>query len=335
MSADYCPLQVVDELSAIAWWAAAFEDDPAIITSAFRSDPQRFERSYIAQAPDGSIQAAVTYWIRLLRDAAGVARRVGHIWGVGTPGDVADVARRQHMDHLMDLALRAAQRERCELALFYPAAETQAHYEQRGWQLFPNRYRQARYTGVRLPTTADYTVREYDPTQAPGGWASLAEVYHAYNVTRPASVVRDAAYWQGYLSWRWGEWFAQGASSFLVATLPSDPAMLCGYIIPKFYPDAFLIAELGVRPSDTAALPMLFDAVIAEAIRRGVESRFRVYLPSEPHVDSWLRQLFDPTMEIGSYFTHAVYALESRITRDELTAMFTAPGSCSWLLDQF
>jgi hypothetical protein len=80
MSVDYYLLH------AAAWWAAAYEDDPAIITSAFRSDPQRFERSYVAKGPDGLIHAAITYWIRTLRDAAGVPRRVGHIWGVGTPG---------------------------------------------------------------------------------------------------------------------------------------------------------------------------------------------------------------------------------------------------------
>src|SRR5262245_46933405 len=157
MSVDYRLLQAADERAAIAWWAAAYEDDPAIITSAFRSDPQRFERSFVAQEPDGSICAAIAYWVRRLRDAAGAPRRVGHIWGIGTPGDAADVARQQQVDHLVDLAHRAAQHEGCELLLLYPALETHAHYRRRGWQLFPNRYRQGTCTGVQLPTTTAYT----------------------------------------------------------------------------------------------------------------------------------------------------------------------------------
>jgi hypothetical protein len=165
--------------------------------------------------------------------------------------------------------------------------------------------------------------------------ARLAEIYHVYNATRPASVVRDAAYWRNYLSWRWGEWSALGVSAFLVATPTGDPATLCGYIIPKFYPDTFLIAELGVRQSDTAVLPMLLDAVIEESTRRGIADRFRVYLPSEPDIDTWLHQLFGQTMHEGSYGAHAVYALEPGLTRDDLTAMFTAPGCRSWILDQF
>jgi hypothetical protein len=335
MSVDYRLLQAADELAAIAWWAAEYQDDPSIIASAFRSDPRCFERSFVARESDGSIRAAVAYWIRILRDAAGAPRRVGHIWGIGTPGDAADVARQQHVDRLVDLAQRAAQHDGCELLLLYPAPETHAHYQQRGWQLFPNMYRQGTFTGVQLPTTATYTIRQYDPTQEPGGWEQLAEVYRAYNATRPASVVRDAAYWRDYLSWRWGEWYAHGSSIFLVATPVRDPATLCGYIIPKFYPDAFLIAELGVRPSDTAVIPPLLAAVMEENARRGISDRFRVYLPGEPDIDSWLHELFGTTMHEGSYGTHTVYALAAEITQDDLTAMFTASGNRAWLLDQF
>jgi hypothetical protein len=335
MPVDYHQLQPADQSAAIAWWAAAFEDDPAIITSAFRSDPQRFERSFVAQGADGALHAAASYWVRLLRDASGAPRRVAHMWGVGTPGDAANAKRQHHVDYLIELALRAAQRERCELALFYPAPETHAHYTQRGWQLIPHGYRQGMLASAQLPTTAAYAIRPYDPIQEPGGWDRLAEVYHLYNATRPASVVRDAAYWRDYLSWRWGEWFAHGSSIFLVATPSADPAVLCGYIIPKFYPDAFLVAEVGVRPSDTVALPMLLAAVVEEAARRKIVGGLRVYLPSEPQIDTCLHQLFGPMIQAGSYFTHAVYALAPGVTPADLMAMFTAPGNRSWLLDQF
>jgi hypothetical protein len=117
-----------------------------------------------------------------------------------------------------------------------------------------------------------------------------------------------------------------------VATRTTDKANLCGYIIPKFYPDAFLIAEVGVRPSDDAALPILVTAVMAEAARRGLAPRFRVYFPKD---EPWLPRLFGSTLHSGNYGVHAVYALDVPITHRELEVMFTAPGARSWILDQF
>jgi len=321
MPVSYCPLHPADERIAI-------------ITAAFHSDPHRFARSAVAQAPDGRLHAAITYWIRMIRDAAGVPRRVAHIWGVGTPADAADVVRQQHADQLIEWVLQAARQEHCELALFYPAAETCAHYAKRGWRLFPNRYRQGRFSGIQLPTTEAYSIRSYDPTHESGGWLRLVAVYDAYNATRPATVVRDEAYWRDYLSWRWGEWSALGSSSLLVATRVDTTQTLCGYIIPKYYDDTFIIVEIAVVPSAPAALPMLVTGVLEEAAQRGVADHFRIYLPSDPQIDPWATQLFTPAPQVGEYGAHAVYPLRE-ITPAELAAMFTVPGSHSWLLDQF
>jgi hypothetical protein len=334
MPVIYSPLSPIDERTAITWWANAFEDDPAIITAAFQSDPHRFARTAVAQEPDGQLHAAITYWIRLIRDTVGVPRRVAHIWGVGMPADTADAVRQQHVDQLIEWALQAARHERCELALFYPAPETCAHYTQRGWHLFPNRYRQGTFSGIQLPTTDAYTVSPYDPTHEPAGWLPLAAIYQAYNATRPASVVRDEPYWLDYLSWRWGEWSALGSSSLLVATTIDTLQTPCGYIIPKYYDDTFVIAEIAVAPSAPAALPMLMTGVLEEATRRGIADHFRVYLPSEPQIDLWVNQLFTPAPQVGEYGFHAVYALNEFAPTD-LTAMFTVPESQSWLLDQF
>lgn len=334
MSVIYSPLHPADERTATSWWADAFADDPAIITAAFHSDPQRFARSAVAQEPDGRLHAAITYWIRLLRDAAGAPRRVAHIWGVGTPADAADLARQQHVDQLLEWALQAARHERCDLALFYPAPETCDYYAQRGWRLFPNRYRQGRFSGIQLPTSAAYTIQPFDPTHEPDGWARIAAIHHAYNVTRPASIVRDEAYWRDYLSWRWGEWSALGASSLWVASAVGNPHTLCGYIIPKYYEDTFIIAEIGVDSSAVAALPMLVTCVIEQATQRGIADHFRVYFPNEPQIDAWANQLFTPAAQVGEYGVHAVYRL-GEIAPGDLTAMFTLPGSHSWLLDQF
>src|SRR5215216_1383078 len=111
MSVTYRRLSDADEAAVIAWWAAAFDDHPAIISAAFRSDPERFTRSYVAQTADGALCAAITYWVRLIRDASGQPRRVAHIWGVGTPADAANAERRQQADTLIDWALNAARLE--------------------------------------------------------------------------------------------------------------------------------------------------------------------------------------------------------------------------------
>lgn len=331
MSATYHRLPATDELDAIAWWATAFGDDPAIITSAFCSDPERFERSFVARTADDTIIAAITYWVRLLRDAVGQPRRVAHLWGVGMPHESTDPERQQCADQLVAWALQAAQDERCEFALCYPAPETIAHYTASGWHMFPHHYRQGTFSGVQLATTSAYTVRPFDLSD---GWEPLAAIYGAYNAMRPASVVRDLSYWHNYLQWRWGEWAASDTSTILVATPVDDPATPRGYIIPKYYDDTFIIAEIGVDPSAAATLPMLITGVLEEATRRGVVDRFRVYMPSEPQIDSLVNQLFSPAVLEGYSGMHAVYPLRG-VTLADLQTMFTAPGSYSWLLDQF
>jgi len=334
MSITYDRLRAADEHAAIAWWAAAYGDDPTIIMAAFRTDAQHRARSYAAQEADGTLAAAITYWVREIRDAAGVPRRAAHIWGVGTPADAADTARRQHVDQLMGWALNAARREDCALALCYPAPETYAHLVSRGWQLFPNGYRQGTFSGVQLPASAGYTIRSFDPTHEPDGWRRLAAVYQAYNATRPASVVRDVAYWRAYLGWRWGEW--SGTSPLLVAAPLDSPDTLCGYIIPKYYHNdhTFLIAEIGVAPRAAAAVPMLVTGVLEEATRRKIVDRFRVYFPSDTQLDALVSQLFTPEPQVSAYGVHAAYPLVEMSPAD-LAAMFTAPGSHAWLLDQF
>jgi hypothetical protein len=230
--------------------------------------------------------------------------------------------------------LNAAQHEDCELALFYPAPETYAHYDARGWQLFPNQYRQGTFSGVQLAITLEYMVKPYDPTREPQGMAPLIEIYQAYNAARPASVVRDEAYWHDYLRWRWGEWSMMGTSTILVAIPVRDPERPCGYIIPKYYDDAFIIAEIGAFPSASATLPMLMTGVLKEATRRGIADRFRVYFPREPQIDGWTNQLFAPAPQEGQYGAQAVYPLQGSTPAD-LSAMFTMQGCHSWLLDQF
>jgi hypothetical protein len=200
MSTVYRLLRPEDEAAALALWSAAYDDNPATMRAAFHSDPQRFERAFVAQAPDGTLLAAIAYWIRNLRDTTGTPRRTGHLWGIGTRPEAMDAQLQQHADHLLDLALSALRRERCELALFYPTEPTTyTYYEDRGWRLVPNAYQQDTFTGVPLPATPDYATHRYDPLKAVGEWEALAEIYTDYNAHRPGSVVRDATYWRAYL----------------------------------------------------------------------------------------------------------------------------------------
>jgi hypothetical protein len=136
------------------------------------------------------------------------------------------------------------------------------------------------------------------------------------------------------MSWRWGEWSALNTSTMLVAIPTGGSTAPCGYIIPKYYDDTFIIAEIGVVPSASAALPMLVRGVIEEADRRGIANHFRIYFPNEPQIDTWANQLFTPAPQEGDFGVHAVYPLNG-ITPADLTALFAAPGSHSWLLDQF
>jgi hypothetical protein len=334
MTALYRLMRPDDETMLINLWAANYEDDPIIISHAFRSDPQCFERTYVAQAIDGTLQAGIVYWIRSLRDTAGIPRRVGHIWGVGTPVEALHPEYQQHTNHLLNWAMTALERESCEAAITYPVSDHHKHYQQYGWQLFPNTYRQGAFSGIQLPTEG-YSVRPYHPRQEQAGWQPLIDAYQMYNAMRSGSVVRDMTYWQSYLSWRWEEWETLNQTLLLVATPTAAPENIVGYIIPKFYPETFLIAELAVQPEHIQALPVLFAAVMDEARRRDVARYFRVYLPSEPTIDVWLHDLFGQTMHEGTSNSHAIFSLNSQQSDSSLVNMFLAPSAYGWLLDQF
>jgi hypothetical protein len=105
----------------------------------------------------------------------------------------------------------------------------------------------------------------------------------------------------------------------------------------EFNPGVFFqIRDLGVLPSESAAIPALLNAVAQEGRRRGDPPVGRVFLPREPAIDAALAQMFGATLEHGqNQGSLMARTIGAQFTDQQLDAIFAAPGATLSAIDLF
>jgi GNAT superfamily N-acetyltransferase len=341
----YRTLEPHEEEAVLTLWAQVMEDPYEVrkqVFYDFANDPQRFNRTHIALVPDGAICAAVSYWVREVRDGRGEPCRVGLLWGAAT----LPAFRRQGVaTHLIERLILAMKQEGCRWSILFARDEARPLYERMGWSGFPTLYRGGLVATDKLSKeTVDYTVQVYDPQQALQGWQPLARIYEEYNRMRPLSLVRSSEYWHGYVAWVASNWIANQRATYLVATPNGDSTDICGYVLVHYYDQAyaaqhfgsppwFHVSEIGARTGD--ALAALLSGIATQAYERDIAySHFS--LPEDKDIDKALEQLFVQPMNRES-ITGAIMARPVADDFDcaQLEALFTAPGALFWEIDRF
>jgi GNAT superfamily N-acetyltransferase len=333
MAIDYRLMRAGEEAAVLALWSEVFDVPYVYEQARFTSDPSARDHTYVAVDDDSALLSTLHYLVSVRRDVAGTPRRVGEVDPVATRRD----ARRQgHAGRLLELALDALRHDGCDWSLLLASGAGRSLYERHGWRSFPERWRQGTILGAPPPAADFYDVRPYDPQTEPGGWERLAVVDHAFNATRPLTVVRDVDYWQRYAAVRVSQWITAEGLVMFVARQPPDNHTLRGYVMANFYDVGFVVRELAVRPDHSAAVPELLVAVAQEAIRRGSPLAGLVNLPYEPPFERALAGLFGETLHIraetGQLMARSIHP---DFTDDQVSAMFGDPRARYSYIDHF
>jgi GNAT superfamily N-acetyltransferase len=205
---------------------------------AWKSLPAHDTRTYVAIAPDQSILATVVTWYRQVRNTLGTPCRVGHLSHVVTR---ADARRQGHASHLVDQAITAMQDDGCMWSSLLTASATgRALYERSGWRSLAMPFWRGLLPGdrPRLPETG-YLIQQFDPTQGPNGWATLAAIYAEYNALRSLTVIRDEPYWATFTAAQLADGLMADRVFIFTAHHPAHMGNPCGYVLLHIYDEAF------------------------------------------------------------------------------------------------
>ena len=333
MAVDYRLMQIEEVPAVIRFWSQVFEMPEAYQAARFASDPAASAHTYVAVLPDGAIVSTIHYRVSRRRGATGLPHRVGEVDSVATR---ADARRQGHAERLLRLVLAALERAGCAWSLLSATDMGRSLYARHGWRSYPEPWRRGRVVRDVLETSEPYLVRPFDPVGAPAGWEQIASVDIAFNHMRPLTVVRDPRYWREYAAVRVGNWMATEGLVILAACRADAARELCGYAMAEFYPVAFQIRDMGVLPSETAAIPALLRAVAQEAQRRGSRLNGRLYLPHEPSIDAAVEDLFGATLQHGQDQGQLMARpIGSHVTSQELDTLFAAPRAIISSIDLF
>lgn len=341
----YRTMRPRDEEVVLRLWVNVLEDsyiNRQQLFGDFVDDPQRFARTQVAVTTDGTICGAVTYWLRHVRGVSGDPMRIGQLWGMATQ----PAYRRQGIaTALLQRTVTAMQAEGCQWAVLFAREDARPLYERLGWQGFPTIYHGG-FALDNLPASPIYQVHPYNPWQAQAGWQPLVDVYAAYNRQRPASLVRSAAYWQGYAAWMARDWVENQCARYLVVADAAQTESICGYALVHFYdkayaeshfgsPPWFAVSEIGVKDGAPQAMAALLAGIVQEAkAQQMVYGHFSV--ATEPQLEAALQTLFHQPMNreevTGSLMARP---LAPELTLGEIAAIFGAPGAFLWELDRY
>nr|WP_238351134.1 GNAT family N-acetyltransferase [Kribbella shirazensis] len=248
-------------------WRDAFGEVPWQVPL-YVQDAGRFDRTFVAVS-GRTVLATVYYLIRPIRGEDGAPVPVGCVANVASRPQARGrgLIRRLLAEAIMDMESR-------DVAWSLLFTGTPGVYQRSGWKTLTRRYRAGR---IAPP---DQTITGMDVWDASlQDWPVLAELYDAFNASRPLTTVRTASDWQR----RVRIWYAD--SEILLAGQRNKPD---GYAVLRWDAGEAEVQEIGVK--SVAAAAALLGAVARRALARGVD-RCRLPLPDDPLLTGPTRDL--------------------------------------------
>ncbi len=336
MSIQYRLLRPAEEDAAVNLWMRVLETDEHEARQTFRDfhdAPQRFNQAHTAATRDGQLLAIVCYWLRAVRDGAGGAIRIGHLFHVATE----PAARGQgYATRLLGVTVDALRAAGCQWAILSARQEAVALYTRAGWTPASRTYWRGTYATERWNEALRYVVAQYDPRRAPHGWEHIAAAYAHANAQQAGSLIRSADYWSGYAAWMFGRYLdAYQAVLFTIKERP-DSAAIRGYALVHFYDVGFVVSEVASDPDDADVLRDLLNGILAEAKQRGIPLQGQLTIAAGAATHTILQQFFGATLHaVDDTAVHGYPPFMVQPIGDTREAPFAAPGALFWPLDAY
>ncbi|HUP27282.1 MAG TPA: GNAT family N-acetyltransferase [Chloroflexia bacterium] len=327
----------VFDLWAHTWGVASGE---VVSARARADDPLYLQHIFVAAEPDGTVLAAWRYLPRLINDAEGRPRQVGCVASVVT----VEHARRQgHARRLVQLGHEAMRGEGLDWAFLFSSRMGVPLYTSIGYSGYSMPFHKGRLSGARPQATGEYAIERLDPPFyiESDALEAVRRIYGEYNARRPLSLMRDDRYWRNRFSRRMDAGIEDQATALFLARNDKEAT---GYLIAhystrevareKFNLDqVFTLSEIGFLGGHEGAAADLLNAAL-DAVPPG-EVEGTSVLPREEPLESYVRLIFGDSLYMFDDRRMMGFPLGGSFTREEMDRIFAAPGSLSWLMDDF
>jgi ribosomal protein S18 acetylase RimI-like enzyme len=336
MSMQYRLLASTEEDAAVNLWMRVLhtsEYEARQTFHDFHAAPQRFAQAHVAVAPDGQLLATVCYWLRAVRDSAGTAIRIGHLFHVATEPS----ARGQgHATRLLGDAIDALRAAGCQWATLSARQAAVDLYTRAGWQPAPRIYWRGTCAAEGWNEAQRSVVERYDPRREEHGWGHMAAAYARGNAQQAGSLIRTAEYWSGYAAWMFGLYLDDYQAVLLTIKADAASAAIRGYALVNFYDAGFVVSEIVSDPDDADVLRDLLTAIVAEAKQRGTPLQGQLTIAASSTTHAILRQFFGATLHaVDDTAVHGYLPFMVSSVGDTRESPFAAPGALFWPLDAY
>ncbi|MEJ5169904.1 MAG: GNAT family N-acetyltransferase [Fimbriimonadales bacterium] len=324
MGIQYRAIHRSEVPAALRLWHEVFEVEEWYFRSTLDAEPTRkLYQTLAAFEDDGTMVAAVHFFVRPTRRPDGVPERMGAIGNVAT----IERARRQgHSTRLLDMAIQNMRREGCVWSMLMTGVNH--HYERLGWKTVPTRYRVGSVAQRPCASLEGVEVRRHDPLEEPRCWEPFQAIHRVYNRVRPLTHVRPNVYWPLVVQPRLQRppkavWSARSVGS-------SEPS---AYLVAQIGDEEATVLELCWMPNGRECTGALLESFRAEVAAKGVQ-RVRLHLPDDPVLEPRLRDAF-PGLETQTADHVMVRPIGDGVSMEELEERFRLPGAHHWPLNDF
>ncbi|MFI6879067.1 GNAT family N-acetyltransferase [Streptomyces sp. NPDC050400] len=302
-----------DEPALHALWARCFGDAPHL-PALYALDEGRHHRTFVAARHDGTLDAAVVYVPRTVRDAHGAPHRVG---GIGSVATRPEARGRGLVRGLLAAATATMLTEGCAWSLLF--TDTPGVYGSSGWRTFARPYADGLLADA---SPAASGVRDAGPADRP----ALVRLQAEHNARRPLTSVRTDQDWRV----RVPSWYGPDLWSLVTDAPDGGPV---GWLVARRAGDRVEVLEAAVAPGATDRLGDLYAALVVRARAAGAV-RARSLLPVTADAERVLpRLLRADTVVRGSDTTGMYRPLLAPARSVERT--LAAPGAAYWYGDSF
>ena len=306
-----------DEWSeALRLWEEVFGVGQWLFDSLHQSTANRKWEQVRVAVEDGRIIAAVDVFLRQIRDEHGVPQLVG---GVGSVATRPEARRRGLSRDLLGQLIDQMELEGCAWSLLFTGSFD--HYAPLGWKRLAIRSMEARLKSVDFAVSPEVGL-------VPDPWplAEMAELYDAFNETRPLTAIRTDLIWSISIRVR-----LERPERFCLGRYRDGH--LAGYLVATQENGRTELEEIAAHPTDQETVDLLLDAYFARAKSAGIAA-IQSMLPDAPIFENPLADRLENIRIEPSPWLMA-RPISPTFGSDRIEAVFNSPGATFYRLDQF